>query len=105
MRKVGFYIPAILMTIGMIALNSILHDFSNLWFVWVVLLWICGLLLSKGKVWGVLFGLFPAAHMILMSTKETGQAVNIEMPLGIFLAVCVIGTAIAAQKIRGGEAK
>lgn len=100
MRKLVLYSPAILVTVGMLALSIILRSFSNLWLIWVVLLWICGAMLNKGKIWGTFFGLFPAAHMILMSTRETGQVINIELPLGICLAACVIGTAILTRKVR-----
>ena len=56
----------------------------------VVLLWLGGFLLNKGKVWGGLFGLLPAIHLLYMSTQTTGQVINIEMPLGIITALYVV---------------
>ena len=90
MKKVVFYLPAVVYTIAVIALNIILKIFSPLWYAWVVLLWLGGFLLNKGKVWGCLFGLFPAIHLLYMSTQSTGQVINIEMPLGIITALYVI---------------
>ena len=90
MKKVLFYLPAVIYTIAVIALNIILKTFSPLWYVWVVLLWLGGFLLNKGKVWGCLFGLLPAIHLLYMSTQSTGQVINIEMPLGIITALYMI---------------
>ena len=87
MKKVLFYLPAVVYTIAVIALNIILKTFSPLWYAWVVLLWLGGFLLKKGKVWGCLFGLLPAIHLLYMSTQSTGQVINIEMPLGIITAL------------------
>lgn len=90
MKKVLFYLPAVVYTIAVIALNIILKAFSPLWYAWVVLLWLGGFLLHKGKVWGGLFGLLPAIHLLYMSTQSTGQVINIEMPLGIITALYMI---------------
>lgn len=90
MQKVLFYLPAVINTIAVIALNIILKTLSPLWYAWVVLLWLGGFLLNKRKVWGCLLGLLPAIHLLHMSTQFTGQAINIEMPLGIITALYVI---------------
>ena len=90
MRKVLFYLPAAMYTIAVIALNIILKTFSPLWYLGVVLLWLGGFLLNKGKVWGSLLGLLPAIHLLYMSTQFTGLAINIEMPLGLITALYVI---------------
>ena len=90
MRKVLFYFPAVVYTISVIALNIILKSFLPLWCAWVVLVWLDGFLLDRGKVWGGLFGLFPAIHLLYMSTQSTGQVINIEMPLGIITALYVV---------------
>ena len=90
MKKVVFYLLAVVYTIAVIALNIIFKTFSPLWYAWVVLLWLGGFLLNKEKVWGCLFGLLPAIHLLYMSTQSTGQVINIEMPLGIITALYVI---------------
>ena len=90
MKKVFSYLPAVIFTIAVIALNIILKTFSPLWYAWVALLWLGGFLLNKGKIWGGLFGLLPAIHLLYMSTQSTGQVINIEMPLGIVIAVYVL---------------
>lgn len=98
MKKVLFYVPAAIYTIAVIALNIILKSFSPLWYAWVVLLWLGGFLLNKGKIWGGLFGLLPAIHLLYMSTQYTGQTVNIEMPLGIATAVYVLACIFVVWK-------
>ena len=90
MKKVLFYLPAVVYTIAVIALNIILKTFSPLWYVWVALLWLGGFLLNKEKVWGGLFGLLPAVHLLYMSTQYTGQVINIEMSLGVVTALYVL---------------
>ena len=90
MQKVLLYLPAVVYTIAVIALNIILKTFSPLWYVWIVLLWLSAFLLNKGKVWGSLFGLLPAIHLLYMSSQSTGQVINIEMPLGIITALYVV---------------
>ena len=97
MKKVLFYLPAVIYTIAVIALNIILKTFSPLWYVWVVLLWLGGVLLNKGKVWGGLFGLLPAVHILYMSTQTTGQVIS-EAPLGIITAVYVLVCMFVAWK-------
>ena len=87
MKKILFYVPAIFYTIGIIALNIILKTFSPLWYIWAVLLWLSGFLLTKEKTWGCVLGLFPAVHLMYMSMQYTGQVINIELPLGLITAI------------------
>lgn len=89
MKKGLFYFPAIVYSIAVIALNIILKTVSPLWYVWAALLWLSGFLFSKGKGWGGLFGLLPAVHLLYMSAQSTGQVINIEMPLGLIIALYV----------------
>lgn len=98
MKKFLFYLPAAVYAIAVIVLNMILKTFSPLWYVWVVLLWLGGFLLNKGKVWGGLFGLLPAVHLLYLSTQYTGQTVNVEMPLGVGTAVYVLVCIFVAGK-------
>lgn len=90
MKKAIYLLPAVLFSAAVIAMCLILRTIVPLWFLWAVLLWLGSRLLSKGKWWGSLVGLIPAVHMICMSTKQTGQTVNIEFPLGITIAVCYL---------------
>ena len=98
MKKVLFYLPAVVYTIAVIVLNIILKTFSPLWYVWVALLWLGGFLLNKEKVWGGLFGLLPAVHLLYMSTQYTGQVINIEMPFGVVTALYVLGCSFLVWK-------
>ena len=97
MRKVLFYLPAVVYSIAVIALNLILKTYSPLWYVWVALLWFGGFLLNKGKVWGGLFGLLPAVHILYLSAQSTGQVIS-EAPLGVITGVYVLVCMFAAYK-------
>ena len=97
MIKVLFYLPAVIYTTAVIALNIVLRTLSPLWYAWIVLLWLGGFLLNKGKVWGGLLGLLPAVHILYMSTQSTGQVIS-EAPLGIVTAVYVLTCMFVAWK-------
>lgn len=93
MKKILFFLPAIVFTIfyvwvvfgGIGAVHPIV-------IVWLALFLAAGVLLSKDKFWGGLFGVIPAAAFIYMGTQTTGQIFN-EAPVGIvvllYYAVCI----------------
>lgn len=87
-KKVLYFIPAILFAIGYLLLG--IHGFGIVslpQILWLILFLISGILLSKDKFWGGVFGLIPAIVFMYMSTKYTGQVINIELPLGAVIAV------------------
>lgn len=90
MKKIMYFVPAIVLTIDVIALNSILGEPSPRWYLWISLLWISGILLSKDKVWGSLPGLTLTIYLIILGTQYTGQVINIESPLGIIMTIYYI---------------
>ena len=98
MKKWIIYAPATIFTLGAIVLNIILKTFSPLWYAWALLLWIGGLVMNKGKAWGALIGLLPGVHLIYMSTQYTGQVINIELPLGLIIAVFYLGCGFVIWK-------
>lgn len=83
MKKLVFFIPAIIFTIfyGLVAFGGMgaIHPIVLLW---LALLWIAGIFLSKTLFWGDLLGMIPAACFIYMGMQETGQIVS-EIPIGI----------------------
>ena len=97
MIKAIYFLPAAIYTVAVIFLNVILKDLSPLWYAWVVLLWLSGFLLNKGRVWGGLLGLLPAAHILHMSTQSTGQIIS-GAPLGIITALYVLVCTFIAWK-------
>ena len=97
MKNVLFYLPAVIYAIAIITLNIILKTCSPLWYAWVVLLWLGGFLLSKGKVWGGLLGLLPPAHILYMSMQSSGQVIS-EAPLGIITAIYVLVCMFATRR-------
>jgi len=91
MEKIVFYTPAIIFTAfcGLIMLSG-LSIILSIAITWIVLFTISGVLLSKGKFWGGFLGVLPGIHMMYMSTKDTGQIINIEMPLGVIVTIFYI---------------
>lgn len=90
MKKITFYIPAIIFTIlyGLLAVGSI-GTLSPIIIVWLALFFVSGFILSKNTFWGSLFGMLPAIHLVYMGTQETGQIIN-ETPIGIVLLIFYI---------------
>lgn len=90
MKKIIFYIPAIIFTIfyGMIAISNI-GAISPIVIVWLVLFCVSGFILNKNVFWGGLLGTLPAIHLIYMGTQETGQIIS-EMPTGIVVLIFYI---------------
>lgn len=87
--KFVFYIPAILFTIfyGLAAMSLGISSISPIAIVWIALFIAAGVLLSKRKFWGVFPGILPGFHLIYMSTKDTGQVMDIEFPLGVIVLI------------------
>ena len=79
------YIAAVFMGLGMISVKEV---------IWIALFLISGFLLSKEKVWGCLFGMIPGIVFVWMSTNDTGQVINIELPLGIAIIGFFVGCGI-----------
>lgn len=94
MKKLVFFIPAIIVTLfyGLAALGGmgVIHPIIVLW---LALLWIAGVFLSKTVFWGGLLGFIPGACFIYMGLQETGQIFK-ETLLGVvillYYAVCII---------------
>lgn len=89
MKKCLFFLPAVAFTIVVAFLTYALRSFLTPWYLWVLLLWVSGILLSRGYAWGCIPGLIPAGIIIYMSLQYTGQTVN-EGPIGIALAVWML---------------
>ena len=80
MKKIIFYLPAIIFTIFFsFAATWSIGAISPVAFVWLTMFFISGFILSKDVYWGSFLGVLPAIHMIYMGTQETGQIIN-EMP-------------------------
>lgn len=94
MNKVIFYIPTIVFTtfFGLMSAIYGVSSISPIVIVWIVLFLISSFLLSKDKLWGGLLGILPGINLIYMSNQDTGQVVDIELPLGIvillYYAIC-----------------
>ena len=98
MKKAIVFAPAAIFTVAVVALNIILKTFSPLWYAWVLLLWVGGLVMNKGKAWGAVIGLLTGVHLIYMSTQYTGQVINIELPLGLIVVIFYLGCGFVIWK-------
>ena len=83
------YMGAVIMGLGMISMKEVM---------WIVLFLISGFLLSKEKVWGCLFGMIPGIVFVWMSTKDTGQVIDIELPLGMIIIGFYVGCGIGIYR-------
>ncbi|MEE0944480.1 MAG: substrate-binding domain-containing protein [Clostridia bacterium] len=84
MKKYIGYIPAVLFSAFYLMVGFVGASFTmSMVLLWLACFWISAILLHKGVFWGGVFGLFPAINMIYMGTQETGQVIDIEIPLGI----------------------
>ena len=91
-RKILYFLPFILSLItyfvasflgfGMISVKEL---------IWLTLFLTSGFLLSDEKAWGCLFGMIPGIVFIWMSTNDTGQVINIELPLGLIIIGFYLG--------------
>ena len=76
------YLAAAFLGLGMISVKEL---------IWLALFLMSGFLLSDEKVWGCLFGMIPGIVFIWMSTNDTGQVINIELPLGLIIIGFYLG--------------
>ena len=97
--KLLYFIPFILFVVVYLIMAIVGFSVISIEEVaWLVAFFVSGLLLDKGKFWGGAFGLIPAVVFMYMSTRYTGQVINIELPLGIVIAVYYIICSIAVYK-------
>ena len=97
--KILYFIPFILFVVVYLIMAIVGFSVISIEEVaWLVAFFVSGLLLDKGKFWGGAFGLIPAGAFMYMSTRYTGQVINIELPLGIVIAVYYIICSIAVYK-------
>ena len=83
------YLGATILGLGLISIKEI---------VWIALFLISGFLLSKEKVWGCVFGMILGIVFAWMSTNETGQVINIELPLGLIIIGFYVGCGIGIYR-------
>ena len=83
------YLGATILGLGLISMKEI---------VWIALFLISGFLLSKEKAWGCVFGMIPGIVFAWMSTNETGQVINIELPLGLIIIGFYVGCGIGIYR-------
>ena len=85
------YLGATIMGLGMISAKEI---------VWIGLFLASGFLLSQEKIWGSIFGMIPGIVFVWMSTNDTGQVINIELPLGMLIIGFYVGCGIGIYRKR-----
>ncbi|WMJ84066.1 hypothetical protein ACS3UN_13380 [Oscillospiraceae bacterium LTW-04] len=102
MKKALFYLPFI----TLIFMNILLIDalgielfFGSLWLL--VPFWASGVLLSRRKVWGSLFGCLPAAYFIYhgMYNWKSGQ-LEIQISIVLIAYYLVCGAAVFWQNLK-----
>lgn len=88
MKKIVFYIPAILFTILYIwvGITFGMGSISPLVFAWITLFLVSGTLLSKDKFWGGILGMLPGVCFLYMGTNYTGQRFS-ERAIGVVVLI------------------
>lgn len=86
MRKILYFIPAIIFTLFYVFIAFLIgiRFIFPIVICWLALLWLAGILLIKNIWWGGLLGCIPALCFIYMGTQDTGQIIK-ETPIGIVL--------------------
>lgn len=76
MKKILFFLPAIVHTLATLCLNLLSGALIPLWHLWNILFWLSGVLMTRGKVWGCVLGLLPGGMILLM---KGGQGLGVEV--------------------------
>lgn len=87
-KKLIYFVPFITFLVVyavMILLGFGIISFKEV--VWLFMFFAGGILLFKRKVFGSVVGVIPAIIFIFMSANDTGQVINIELPLGIIICI------------------
>lgn len=92
------YVPAVIFTAFYAFLNF--GAVSAAVYPWLLCMWVAALLFHKGIYMGGVFGLFPSICFIYMGTRETGQVIDIEIPIGVCLALFYVIIGICVYKMR-----
>ena len=89
MKKVLYFAPGVtaLVLYGLPALSGGLGAMHGAVWFFIALLFVSALLLWRGKWWGCLGGVLAGMVLIDMSTRYTGQVIEIEGPLGILFCI------------------
>ena len=77
------------MGLGMISVEEV---------AWISLFLVSGLILSKEKEVGCVLGMIPGIVFVGLSTKYTGQVINIELPLGMIIIGFYVGCGIGIYR-------
>lgn len=82
MQKVMYFAPGVtaLVLYGLPALSGGLGAMHGAVWFFIALLFVSALLLWRGKWWGCLGGVLAGMVLIDMSTRYTGQVIEIEGP-------------------------
>lgn len=105
MKKIVFYIPAILCGLGMLFVKLIGLNLSPIHFIWLALFTAGALLYVQSQFRGGVLGALPGIHLVIMSTRYTGQVIDIERPVGIFLIVFYAVCSIYVLRKSGQESE
>lgn len=89
MKNMIYLIPAALslflyLTLGV---TGSFGAINPLVWVWIAVMFLSAVVMFKGKWYGCAGGIIVGCVLVVMSTKYTGQTIDIERPLGIILCI------------------
>ena len=99
-KKVMYFVPAIfgLVFYCLLAVFSGIGAIHPAVWLCIVLLFASAILMAKKKWFGCIPGILVGAVLICMSSRYTGQVIDIERPLGIGLILFYIFCSYLSQK-------
>ena len=100
MKKIMYFIPAIFALLLYTFLGFVAGFYAIspwVWF-WIVVMFISSTFLFKNKWHGCIGGLIFGSVLIYMSTRYTGQIIDIERPLGIIVCIYYLMCGIVVYK-------
>lgn len=92
MKKIIFFIPAIIFTIlfGWLTNRLEMSAMSPIIFIWFSTFLVSGFLLNINKFWGGVLGMLPGINFIYLSIKYKGENIGIELYLCIVILLYYI---------------
>lgn len=97
MKKLFYHLPALVFTAWTVCLCLVSRRLIPIWQIWNVLMWVGGMLLARGKLWGCIPALIPAGMILYFSI---GQPAGLQLATGLSFAVyyCACGLWVWRKK-------
>lgn len=103
MKKVLFFIPAMLSIVFYASASLLGLALSPMAYLWIAAYLSGGVLLAKGVFWGGAVGLLPGLYLMYASTQEHGQVLPGELPVGIIIVAFYLLCGVLVRRRGNGK--